>query len=101
MLTEGKKFDEVAREGLKVYMELLLCLEGVKILLRAAQLVEEERVFLVSEVDDKRLLLAGVLCCVQGYLDLKILSEIFAVLSPQSHCNLALVKRTIELELVF
>ena len=35
----------------------------------------------------------------QGYLDIQILSEIFAVLSPESDCNLALMKRLIEREL--
>ena len=40
-------------------MQLLLGLERVEVLLRAAQLVQEQRVFLVSQIYDKRLLLTG------------------------------------------
>lgn len=70
-------------------MQLLLSLQSVKILLRAAQLVQEKRVLFVGQVDDQRLLLACTGCRVECYFDIQILREIFSVLGPQSDCNLA------------
>ena len=60
LLAERKKFYQVAREGLKVDVELLFGLERVEVLLGATQLEQEERVFVVGEVNDEGLLLGRV-----------------------------------------
>ena len=72
-------------------MQLLLGLERMEILFRAAQLVKEERVLIICQVNDESLLLTGIGCGVQGDLDIQILGELVSVLRPQSHCNLALM----------
>ena len=81
-------------------MELLLGLERVEVLLRTAQLVEKEGILFVSEIDDERLLLACIRGRMQRDLDIQILSEVFAVLRSEPHCNLTFMEGLVELELI-
>lgn len=54
----------------------------MEILLGTTQLVQEERVFVVGEVNDKSLLLTCLRGRMQGYLDIQKLGEIFSILRP-------------------
>ena len=84
-LTEVKKFHKALREGLEIDEELLFALEYVEVLLGAGQLVEEERVTVVSQVHGERLLGRARGLCMQGDFDPQLLREVVSVVG--AHAN--------------